>query len=280
MGDRKRKLQRFISQHKKCIFCGGIVDTTTIEHCPPRALFQNRIAPDGFEFPACLACNNYSSDEDLIVAVIARMGSPKFGDSDGKLIGMMKALNRQKPDFYKTFLASATEARANNRQLGIEPDPGMTHQEMGVLNINDETRAAIRVFAKKLAKGITYFESGLVFKNEDCLALNWFTNANVIKDGGHKVFGILSHINGVALKLSRNRVILNNQFEYKFSLSDDRNLILIQAKFGESFFLVVTGCMTPGYLEDLLEKTYQDLGRDYQPFEIIQGNGANPIKPR
>ena len=172
MGDRKRKLQRFISQHKKCIFCGGIVDTTTIEHCPPRALFQNRIAPDGCEFPACLACNNYSSDDDLIVAVIARMGSPKFGDSDGKLVGMMKALNRQKPDFYKTFLASATEARANNCQLGIEPDPGMTHQEMGVLNINDETRAAIRVFAKKLAKGITYFESGLVFKNEDCLALN------------------------------------------------------------------------------------------------------------
>jgi len=276
MGERKRKLQRFISQHKKCIFCGGIVDATTIEHCPPRALFQNRTAPNGFEFPSCAVCNNYSSDEDLIVAVIARMGSPEHGDLDGKLQGMMRALNRQRPEFYKTFLPSATEARSNNRQLGIEPAQGLTHQEMGILNINDETRAAIRVFAKKLAKGITYFETGLIFKNEDCLALNWFTNANVIKDGGYKVFEFLSHINGVTPQLSRNRLILNNQFEYKFSLSDDKNLILIQAKFGESFCLVITGCMTPGHLEDLLEKTYQDLGRDYQPFEIIQGKGAIP----
>lgn len=267
-------MQRFIKLHPKCIFCGGATDATTIEHCPPRALFQKRIAPEGFEFPSCAKCNNYSSDEDLIVAVIARMGSPKFGDSDGKLVGMMKALNRQRPEFYKTFLPSATEARANNRQLGIEPTPGMTHQEMGVLNINDETREAIRVFAKKLAKGIAYLETGIIFKNEDCLALNWFTNANVIKDGGHKVFEILGHINGETPELSRSKVVLNNQFEYKFSLSDDKNLILIQAKFGESFFLVITGCMTPGHLENLLEGAYKDLGRDYEPFEIIQGKRA------
>lgn len=271
MGERKSKVERFIKDHPKCIFCGGSTPSTTIEHCPPRSLFQNYVAPDKFEFPSCLACNNYSSDEDLIVSVIARMGSPAFGNSDKKLVGMMKALNRQKPNFYKSFLPSATEARNNNRQLGITPDIGMTHQEMGVLNINDETREAIKVFAKKLAKGIAYLEEGLIFSNEHCLALNWFTNANVIKDGGYKVFEILSHIGGVTPKLSRNRVVLNNQFEYKFSLSDDKNLILIQAKFGESFSLVITGCMAVGYLENLLDKTYQDLGKDYRPFDIIQG---------
>ena len=105
MGEQKRKLQHFISEHKKYIFCGGIVDATTIEHCPPRALFQNRIAPNSFEFPSCTACNNYSSDEDLIVAVIVRMGSPEHGDLDGKLQGMMKALNRQRPEFYNSFFA-------------------------------------------------------------------------------------------------------------------------------------------------------------------------------
>lgn len=278
MGERRRKLQKFLSQHKKCIFCGGQVDASTIEHCPPRALFQNRTAPDGFEFPSCIKCNNYSSDEDLIVAVIARMGSPDHGDNDGKLKGMMRALNKQRPNFYKTFLPSATKARANNRQLGIEPINGMTHQEMGVLNINDETREAIKVFAKKLAKGITYHETGLILKNEDCLALNWFTNANVIKDGGYKVFEILSNINGVTPRLSRNRLVLNNQFEYKFSLSDDKNLILIQIRFGESFCLVIAGCMTPGHLERLLEETYKDLERDYQPFEIIQGKSVDTIK--
>ncbi|MEA9598895.1 hypothetical protein VC178_03210 [Polynucleobacter sp. AP-Sanab-80-C2] len=150
---------------------------------------------------------------------------------------------------------------------------------MSVLNINDETRVAIRIFAKKLTKGITYLESGLVSKNEDCLALNWFTNANVIEDGGYKVFEILGHINGVMPKLIRNRAILNNQFEYKFSLSDDKNLILIQAKFGELLFLAIAGCMTPEYLEGLLEKTYPDLDKDYQPFEIIQGKVATPPSP-
>jgi hypothetical protein len=271
MGERKSKVQRFIKAHPKCIFCGGAKDATTIEHCPPRALFQSRIAPEGFEFPSCAKCNNYSSDEDLIVAVIVRMGSPKFGDSDGKLKGMMMNLNRQRPEFYKTFLPSAIEARANNRQLGIEPESGQTHQEAGVLNVNDETRLAIRVFAKKLAKGILYKETNLILKNDDCLVLNWFTNANVIRDGGYKVFELLNHINGKSPKVSRANVVLNNQFEYKFSISDDQNLILIQAKFGESFGLVILGSRMPKYLENLLAKIFKDLGADYQPFEILQG---------
>jgi hypothetical protein len=275
MGERKNKVQRFLEKHPICIFCGGGALATTLEHCPPRALFQNKIAPEGFEFSSCAECNHYSSDEDLIVAVISRMGSPKFGDTDGRLVGMMKALNHQCPDFYRTLLPSVIEARRNNRELGFVPNHGMTHQGMGVLNINHETRVALTVFSKKLAKGISYLEEGIIFKNEDCLALNWFTNANFIKDGGYKVFEMLSHINGNTPRINRSNKVLNNQFEYKFSLSDDRNLILIQAKFGESFGLVIVGCRTSGYLENLIATTFSDLEEDYKPFEIIQGVGIS-----
>jgi hypothetical protein len=271
MGEKKNKTQNFLQIHPKCIFCGGNINAQSIEHCPPRALFQHRHAPEGFEFPACNSCNNNTSDDDLIISVITRMCSPKFGDSDGKLIGMMKKLNRQIPNFYKKFLPNPIEARKNNRDLGITPKPGMTHQEMGVVNVTDEMRSAIEIFSNKLAKGILYHHENLILSNESCLALNWFTNANVIRDGRHIVFDILKSIEGQAPELSRSKSNLNEQFQYKFSISEDKEFFLIQAMFGEAFGLAIFGCRKQGYLENLLGTINSGLSEQYNPFKIIQG---------
>lgn len=272
MGEKKNKTQKFLKLHPKCIFCGGTVDAASIEHCPPRSLFQNRNAPEGFEFPACLSCNNDTSDDDLIVSVITRMCSPKFGDSDGKLIGLMKRLNKQIPNFYKKFLPNPIEARKNNRELGITPKSGMTHQEMGVVNVTNEMRSAIEIFSNKLAKSILYHHEKLILSKENCLALNWFTNANVIKDGGTIVFDILKSIEGQAPILARSKTHLNDQFQYKFSISEDKELFLIQAMFGEAFGLAIFGCRRNGFLENLLGTINSGLNQKYNPFKIIQGS--------
>jgi hypothetical protein len=59
----------FFSAHPVCIFCGGGEKATTIEHCPPRAMFQFRDWPEGFEFPACESCNHGTADHDLIISL-------------------------------------------------------------------------------------------------------------------------------------------------------------------------------------------------------------------
>ena len=73
MGSATRRRKLFLKENPLCAFCGGAEAATTIEHCPPKALFKNKIWPEGFEFPACSKCNNDTSDYDLIVSVIARL---------------------------------------------------------------------------------------------------------------------------------------------------------------------------------------------------------------
>ena len=65
--------ERFLASNPICVFCGGVNPATTVEHCPPRALFQHKHWPEGFDFAACEACNHGTGDQDAIVAMLARM---------------------------------------------------------------------------------------------------------------------------------------------------------------------------------------------------------------
>lgn len=148
MGSSTRHRQRFLTQNPICAFCGGNTFATTIEHCPSRAMFQHRHWPEGFEFPACIACNQGSDDDDLIVAMLARMDPfEEKGNLDGSLEGLIYAVNKQKPGLLAKMMPSAIEARRNNRKLGLEPQLGQTHQEVGGVKITEEIHASVCTLA-------------------------------------------------------------------------------------------------------------------------------------
>jgi len=62
----KRRRQQFLVEYPTCYLCGGLNPSTTVDHVPPRACFPRGYAPEGFEFPACDACNQSSRAEDKI----------------------------------------------------------------------------------------------------------------------------------------------------------------------------------------------------------------------
>src|SRR3974390_3767141 len=54
-------------------------------------LRQRRQWPEGFEFPACDVCNGGSRDDDLLVAMLAKMDPfENKSDRDGRKPGYMK----------------------------------------------------------------------------------------------------------------------------------------------------------------------------------------------
>ena len=72
-------------------------------------MFQNRQWPEGFEFPACEACNHGSDDHDLLIAMLARMDPfEEKGNKDGKLVGLMKLANKQHPGMFGKMKPSAS----------------------------------------------------------------------------------------------------------------------------------------------------------------------------
>ncbi len=233
MGAAKNRKEAFLRMHPRCIFCGGESPATTIEHCPPRAMFLHRSWPESFEFSSCELCNHGSSDDDLLVAAIARLGD--FNDSsnkDGKLLGLLKQTNAQFPGLIKKMIPSSIEVRRHNRALGIDPLHGQTQQEAGPLTIPNEIHDAVCVFASKLAKAIYYREVRSIFPVEGCLLLNWFTNSDLIRAGTYPVLERLKEIGGVAPHLQRGGKYLNDQFEFKFSITDQREAFILQAVFG------------------------------------------------
>lgn len=272
MGAGTRYRKKFLAQHAKCAFCGGRADATTIEHCPPRAMFQFRKWPEGFEFPACHACNLSTNDDDLLVAMLARMDPiEEKGNRDGSQVGLMRAVNNQFPGLIQKMMPTANEARRHNRELGVVPVEGQTQQEVGSVKVPDEFHRAVCVLARKLAKGIYYREVGTPFPEDGCLLLNWFTNADLLRDGKYVVFEILKDLSGPVLPLRRGETLLNDQFEYKLSLSSNEDVFVLQASFGKAFGLVVFASTTPGHLETVVERLRTQTERE-GPFAVLQSS--------
>lgn len=236
---------------------------TTIEHCPPRALFQYRQWPEGFEFPACDECNHGSADQDLLIAMLARMDPfTELGNKDGKGEGLVRNVNAQFPGMIQRMLPSAVEARRSNRKLGLSPRLGQTHQQSGVVKVTPEMQEAVGVFACKLSKAIYYLDAGSAFPKQGCLLLSWFTNADLLRDGKYVAFDILKELPGQSPLLQRTGKYLNDQFEYIFSISAGKEMFVLRASFGKAFGFVVFGCTIAGRFESHIEQLREQLGKD------------------
>ena len=255
MGMSKIRRQQFFLANPNCVFCGGNTLASTIEHCPPKSMFDNKEWPEGFEFPSCSACNHGTSDHDLIIAWMARVDfTDQSSEIDQRTEGLLKLVNHQHPKMIKKMLPSSTEARRTNRLLGITPLPGKTHTETGVINITNEMTNAIHTFAKKLTKGIYFLNSQKIFPEDGCLMLGWFTNVEFVKASGFIPFELIKDVSGSIPPILRNGKSLDNRFSYKFSISEKSDLFVLQAMFGNSFGLVIFGATLAGQLESIIEK--------------------------
>lgn len=269
MGSAARHKRNFVSKHPFCIFCGGHKNASSIEHCPPRSMFQRREWPEGFEFPACDNCNQGTSDHDLLIAFLARMDPiNERGNLDGRLEGIMYMVNKQFPNLYNQMRLTASEARRKNKELGIKPFEGLTHQEMGLINIPNALHESVCILASKLAKALYYKETSNIFPKEGGLMMNWFTNVELVKNGNYPMFDLLNHIGGNAPLLFRAKNLLNDQFSYKLTLSPNNEIIVLQALFGNSFGFVVFGCTKIGYLENANSALKLKFNRE-SPFSFL-----------
>jgi hypothetical protein len=121
----------------------------------------------------------------------------------------------------------------------------------GEWQITDEMRQAVDVLAAKLAKGIYWQHTQDIFPNDGGLAMTWYTNADVARDGRYKLFESLQHLAGNAPLLTRSGTYLN--------------------KFGNAFGFVVFGSTTPGLLEKTIHLAVASPRADgVEPFRILQ----------
>jgi hypothetical protein len=193
------------------------------------------------------------------------------GNKDGKQMGLLSAVNAQYPGLFERMKQTANQARRQNREYGIKPKVGQLHQEVGGVIITDEFHKAICVVMGKLAKAIFYLETGLIFPNEGCLLLSWFTNAELIKNGSYEAFDLLKNMDGLTPSLTRSGKGLNDQFEYKITIPPGREVFVLQGSFGKAFGFIIFGSPESGRLEESITRLKEQTNHN-GPFAILQSS--------
>ena len=207
-----------------------------------------------------------------MVAMLARMDPfNNRGNLDGSHLGLMQRVNKQFPGLFAKMMPTPTEARAANRSLGVVPSAGQTHQQSGAVKVPEELHSAVCVLARKLVKGVYYQDTGIPFPNDGCLLLNWFSNAQLLREGRYPVFDLLRELDGHAPQLKRSGKMLNDQFEFKFSIAPDKNILVLQARFGAAFGLAVFGSTKPNMLERIVTRLREETGHA-GPFTVLQSS--------
>jgi hypothetical protein len=118
MGSRTAYRSRFFAEHPRCCFCGGAAIATTIDHVPSRAVFDGPVWPEGYDFPACDACNAVTANAELLVALISKMHAHI---EEGQLDRLMSGVRNNFPEVYRSFLQlGAAQKKRIVKEHGLE----------------------------------------------------------------------------------------------------------------------------------------------------------------
>lgn len=274
MGMEKRRRDKFYADHPLCIFCGGTKSIESVEHCPPRALFSNKVWPKGFEFPACLDCNNGSSDQDLLVSLLAKTGWSSMNNTsnDNAIHGLIARSSMRNPGMLERMVLSAQSELIPKHQngFGLIPEP-YDPQHQIAMTLPPEFDNAMNVFARKLAKGIFYKETGTIFPSQGALLMQYFTNAEWPTSDESEVFAMMKAAGGDAPPVVNGKTDLSDQFWYQKCFAPQNGIFAIQANFTGTFRLEIFGSSAPGQLEAIVNVLEDVKGRN-SPWRLIQSN--------
>lgn len=93
--------KKFLALYPRCIFCAGLSASEESDHQPGRNLFDERIWPEGYEFPSCKPCNRATKNDEPLVDLFARFPTCFRSQETAKdFTARFLAVLEQFPDLY------------------------------------------------------------------------------------------------------------------------------------------------------------------------------------
>lgn len=237
MGAKKQKKLEFLRNHPLCCFCGGINASEEPDHIPSRALFLDRQWPEGYVFPSCIKCNRASRYDELVVSLISRLYPDPTTDQEIKeLKQCAESVNNYMSDIIGEIQISAAKKKRLIKKYEINIPPDKTSKDIPLISLDGvRTNEAVLSFSRKLMFALYYKHTGSILPNSGAAAVIWYSDFQV-QNGAipEQVNNFLTE----APELVRNSRNLNDQFNYKYILSECNQSAAFLVNFRRSFWVL------------------------------------------
>lgn len=210
MGEAKRRgrlREQVLSEFPHCIYCGGNTPASTVDHFPPRAVFELRHRPRGLEFPACKVCNDGGRLDELVSAMLSRIyPDPNSFAASEEVRKLMQAVSNNCPGLLEELIPSFRQKKLAHRSREMLPPGG------GVLNCQGPLlNRAIHRFTAKIGYALHFQLTGKPVPHGGAASVWWLTNYQSLKsDMPHELLGML----GEPKTLRQGSWEVGDQFRY------------------------------------------------------------------
>jgi len=239
MSEKKTRKLRFLAQHPKCCFCAGDKPAAELDHVPGRVFFRGRHGPVGYEFPACVECNQATRLDEQAVALLARMyPDAETEEAQGEIVKLMGEVRNNHPKLFEEMNPSIRQYRDARVRYGLSPPPGQPVTALPVLSVSGPLVSnAIANVSRKLFCALFYKHTEQILTHAGGIGYRWYSNVmaqEIPKE-------IAQIVPGMPI-LERNAKPLNDQFFYRWGVTDTKRMAAFLVTFNLSF--AVLGVVT------------------------------------
>ena len=208
-----------------------------VDHVPSRVLFKDRQWPEGYEFTACTQCNRATRLDEQVIAMLSvirsDVDSPVNADEVQERI---RAVAHNHPDLLEEMKPTVSQLRQASRKYGIQPSKGETYLDLPMLSVRGPLLSrAVDNFTRELACALFYKHTETIAPAHATIAVRWYSNLQIEND---EIPRELADVLVGFPKLERAKNNLQDQFFYRWAITDTKAMVAFLCFFRRSFAIL------------------------------------------
>ena len=208
--------KEFLIAHPVCCYC-ATAKSEEVDHCPPRVFFNGRVAPEGYEFPACHTCNQEVRNVEQVVACFAAMRLHEADDSQ-KMRKLLAGATNNMPG-----LAEELRHTFSSRHLSsaLPSSDGLLYLRTGPI-----VSHCMDIIGHKISRALFYKHMGMALRGYVfCRMTPAVVDREMLEAASS---GMLA-----AGPITRNHVDLRDRFRYDYLATTSNGVFAAAVRVGE-----------------------------------------------
>lgn len=211
-----------------CIYCGGNTPAVTIDHMPPKVMFDKKDRPEGLEFPSCKSCNNGAGITDTVCSLIGRI----YPDNDdpsaiSDFVKLLSGTHNNASDFFQEFMSNLDNSTPCEEAFKA-PEGTET------FTLGPVAKAHLEAFGARFGLAMHFVATGNILDKNGAIFVRIFTNFDLLNSPPpESLFEIL-----VPKTLEQGQKNTYGQFRYDCAALPDRSASISFATFRQSYGLL------------------------------------------